>query len=79
MQVQCISILVTDALRSSLVILFPALDAHCLLDLYAVLSAQALVVDPHFNTEPSVPPLKISKSLLRYNYYTLYNRYTCTV
>ena len=45
-----------------------ALDAVCLLQLYSTLTTQALAIDPHFNTEPTVPPLKISRGLLRYRH-----------
>ena len=32
----------------------PALDAHCLLAVYESLKGQALSIDPHFNTEPTL-------------------------
>ena len=31
-----------------------ALDAHCLLAVYESLKSQALSIDPHFNTEPTL-------------------------
>ena len=37
-----------------LFVLFAALDAHCLLEVYESLKSQALAIDPYFNTEPTL-------------------------
>lgn len=37
---------------------YAALDAVCLLQLYTILTTRALTIDPNFNTQPTIPPLR---------------------
>lgn len=53
-----------------------ALDAHCLIDIYKCLKAEALAMDKSFDVEPRIGNIKISKNVIRLVVNTIH---ACTI